>query len=165
MLKLAPRWLPHLSLMLDDLGNPSAAAIARTLGVSETLTRRWIRSGDAPRAAQLALFWLTRWGRSEVDAKAVNDARLSHQTCEALRREVTLLREENARLLRLGDFGAANDPGLLQGQPSQGSDQRDQARCDPRRPIGRLTALAKPPAHQTIPVPNRAQRSLSVRPE
>lgn len=111
MLSRAPRALPALPLLLSDLGNPSAAAIGRALGVSERTAWRWLAAGDAPRPASLALYWLTTWGWSAVEAEARNRLALAEQLAAAWKRERDALAAENARLRAIGDFGCANDPG------------------------------------------------------
>jgi len=95
---------------LDDLGNPSPARVGRVLGLGERTIYRYNRAGYAPRAVQLALFWLTRWGRSAVHAQATNDAIVACTYCEALRREVRQLEATVSRLVALGNSGAANQP-------------------------------------------------------
>lgn len=106
---LAPRQLPPLSYLLDDL--PAAPrAVARHLGVSWRTLQRWIKREQAPRAALLALFFESRWGRSALDAKAVNDARVAHGLARALEGENAKLRERIAYLERVGQFGTANAP-------------------------------------------------------
>ena len=107
-----PVQLPVWHTILDDLGRPPPARIAKALGIGERTVYRYNRDGQAPRACTLALFWLTRWGRGIIDAQAVNDARLAVGYFEALRRQVAELERENARLLALGHSGAANDPTL-----------------------------------------------------
>lgn len=108
----APRRLPLWELILADLGDPPPARVARVLGVGLSTVYRWKAAGGAPRAAQMALFWLTRWGRSMVDAQAVNDAQMAVGLVDSLQSELRALQAENARLLRLGDFGSANAPAL-----------------------------------------------------
>jgi hypothetical protein len=114
--------LPPLSLIVADLANPSPEQLGRALGVSSRTVRRWIAADQAPRSAVLALFWLTRWGRSELDAhlhaQAVNGASL----VRALRRDLDLERSRLSRLVRLADFGASNSPLLhLDGQSKPGA--------------------------------------------
>jgi hypothetical protein len=113
MLHTAPRHLPALSLMLDDIGNPKPAALAKTLGVAERTVFRWLADDDAPRAVLLALYWLTTWGRGAVDAQATNDARQYAQLADAYRSENERLRAELARVLAAGDFGTANAPTMV----------------------------------------------------
>lgn len=106
----APRALPIWQSILDDLGNPPPARVARVLGVGARTVYRWNRTGKAPRSACLALFWLTRWGRSEVDCAAVNDATAAVGYANALYVEVQQLRTQLAHVLALSDSGAANSP-------------------------------------------------------
>lgn len=60
----------------------------------------------------LSLFWLTRWGRSEVDCRATNDAAMSHAMLKLYQRLAEQLRADVERLLALGSahYGAANSP-------------------------------------------------------
>jgi hypothetical protein len=74
MLNRIPRSIPPLSMMLDDLGRPRTAALARALDVSPSTARRWIAADHAPRTVLIGLFWLTSWGRSAVDCEAHNAA-------------------------------------------------------------------------------------------
>ena len=64
-----------------------------------------------PRPAHLALFWLSRWGRSIVDSAAVNDARLYAGLARARAEEISRLEVKLAKLIAIADFGCANDPG------------------------------------------------------
>lgn len=112
----APASLPIWQLILDDLGCPPVPRIARTLGVSQRSVYRWNRQGSAPRMACLALFWLTRWGVSRVDAQAVNDARTACGMLACLQQENAQLRQAVAHLQTLGQYGSANSP-LLRGTP------------------------------------------------
>lgn len=107
-----PRETPPLSLILEDIGRPAPAAVARALGVAPCTVSRWIAADDAPRLAALALFWLTRWGMSRVDCEAVNAATLYAQQARGLADELAQVRAQIARLARLGDYGSANDPVL-----------------------------------------------------
>lgn len=110
-----PVQLPSLALMLDDLGQPGVDKLAAALGVTPRTVRRWLADGMAPRPAMLALFWVTRWGLSLVDAEAARLADLHAAEADCLRREVSALRDELARVLAVGDFGAANDASLSNG--------------------------------------------------
>lgn len=123
----APRALPIWQSIIEDLGNPHPRAVARVLGVGTRTVYRWHRDGRAPRAACLALFWLTRWGRSLVDADAVRSCQLAVAYANALERErdqlAADLRRLHARLehvLSLADTGAANEPVILEGAPHVG---------------------------------------------
>ena len=105
----APRRLPVWQSILEDLSNPPAPRVARVLGTGVRTVYRWNAAGRAPRSAQLALFWLTRWGRASVHAQATNDAMVACGLVSALRRDVARLEAERAHLLAIG-FGSANDP-------------------------------------------------------
>ena len=98
----APSSLPIWQLILDDLGGPPPARVARVLGVGQRTVYRWNQRGHAPRSAALALYWLTRWGRSAVHTLAVNDALMAVQLAASLER----VRDQLA-LLREQAFGAA----------------------------------------------------------
>jgi predicted DNA-binding transcriptional regulator AlpA len=106
----APRALPIWETILADLSNPPAPRVARVLGVGASTVYRWNQTGRAPRSACLALFWLTRWGRSEVHAQAVNDAILAASCLRSLQDELDRTRLELARVLALNASGAANHP-------------------------------------------------------
>ena len=82
-----PAQVPIWDLILDDLGRPPAERIARALGVGRTTVYRWNRAGSAPKVAALALFWLTRWGHSQIHADATNDAILAAQLVRSLSAE------------------------------------------------------------------------------
>src|ERR1700757_1925801 len=86
-----PRVLPVWQVILDDLGDPPAHRVARTLGIGVRTVYRYRAEGRAPRACCLALFWLTRWGRSAVDAQATNDAITACGYVAGLEREVARL--------------------------------------------------------------------------
>lgn len=75
-------------MILGDLGDPPADRIAKVLGVGARTVYRWNRAGNAPRSACLALFWLTRWGRSQVHCQAQSDAVLAVQYSVALKAEL-----------------------------------------------------------------------------
>lgn len=113
MLNRLPKATPCLSDMLADIGNPTPRALARALDVNPATVRRWISAGTAPQPALLALFWLTRWGRSSVDAEAHNAATMHAAHARELARELTLSRAQVARLRTLLDRrsdDAANSP-------------------------------------------------------
>ena len=106
----APSTLPIWHLILGDLGDPPAHRVARVLGVGQRTVYRWNQRGHAPRSATLALYWLTRWGRSAVHTQAVNDALMAVQLAASLERERDQLQAQLARVLALADTGAANRP-------------------------------------------------------
>lgn len=67
MLNRLPKYPPSLGDMLADIGNPGDKAVAKAFGVTTRTVRNWHRRG-APRPVLLSLFWLTRWGCSELDS-------------------------------------------------------------------------------------------------
>jgi hypothetical protein len=105
-----PRTLPPLATLLADLGNPAPREWARALGVSERTAWRWQAAGKAPRAVALALFWVTRWGWSQIESEALYAVDLLRSTSRAAQAEKMALRAEIERLASIGDYGAANDP-------------------------------------------------------
>jgi len=112
----APSSLPIWQLILEDLGEPHPAQIAKVLGVGARTVYRWNRAGRAPRSAALALFWLTRWGRSQVHTQATNDALMAVALARSLGDEVNTLRVQLAHVLALSESGAANAP-ILRSHP------------------------------------------------
>lgn len=94
-------------IFVDELGGPKA--VTKYLGVHENTMRRWLSTGRVPRAAVLALFWESKYGRSHIYTDQVNEIRL-------LYRQVCLLREQFQRAkdlvtgLRAMDSGSANEP-------------------------------------------------------
>jgi predicted DNA-binding transcriptional regulator AlpA len=110
MLNRLPRMMPPLPMMLDDIGNPKPRDLARALGVSERTMQRWVAKDNAPVPVQLAIFWLTRWGQSAVNAEAQNISALNASMVRCLRHEIVELKATLGRLGRIADFGAANDP-------------------------------------------------------
>lgn len=108
----APRQLPPLDLLMHDIGRPAADVVAHALGVTTRTVYNWQASAQAPRPAHLALFWESRWGRSVLNAEAVNGERFAHGLAEALKRENAMLRARVAYLERVGQFGSANAPTL-----------------------------------------------------
>jgi hypothetical protein len=110
MLTKHPRVTPAYGDMLADLGNPSPQQVAKALGVSEFMARKWQRTNDAPRAVMLALFWVTSWGQQWANVDTFNDAQAQRQLAHAFRRRNLELESQITRLARIADFGCANDP-------------------------------------------------------
>jgi predicted DNA-binding transcriptional regulator AlpA len=113
MLNRLPRQLPRLAEMLADIGNPAPRDVAKALGYSERTVRAWLRSDDAPRAVMLAVFWLTRWGMSSVDAEAYNLIQLHAGRAQCERQRADELENAVDVLEQSGSFGAANSPIML----------------------------------------------------
>lgn len=110
LLVLLPKWTPPLEVMLADIGSPSSRELAKALKVHHSTVERWKRIGKAPRTALLALFYITRWGRSDVHCRAENDARAQAALAFHLKSELDKATAQLARLGQIGDFGSANDP-------------------------------------------------------
>lgn len=106
----APKQTPSLSVLLDDLGRPAPRAVARLLDVHERTVYGWQAKDEAPRAALLALFWESSWGRQWVHAMAVNDARMAAVSVSVLEAENLRLKGRIAYLERVADYGSANAP-------------------------------------------------------
>lgn len=124
------RRLPSLTEMAIDL-QATPAELASYWGVSKSTAYRWLSVGNAPRAAMLALYWLTRWGLSELDADTHNRANVFEGLAQALQRELWRQREDFTRLARIGHYGSANDP-LPHVAPLLGLD--DAGTLEARRP-------------------------------
>lgn len=116
----APRQLPTLDAMLSDLGRPPADVVARALGVTPRTVRRWLADGDAPRPVLLALFWESRFGRSQFAADAQNAAMWARAQVAGLEREKATLERRVAYLEGLACYGSANAPTLAPARAAGG---------------------------------------------
>lgn len=119
-----PLHLPYWRTLMDDLCNPSAATVARALGIGERTVQRYNATGHAPRVVCLAVFWVTRWGRSSVNAQATNDACLMANYVRSMHAHANALSSQVEHLLSIGNFGSANDPSQA-GPCHPETDQRD----------------------------------------
>lgn len=146
MLFLIPKDVPAFELMLADIGRPDAHALARALGVTERTVKRWLARGQAPRAAMLAIYWITQWGQNQVHTKAHNDAVLFASYVRALKDRVDQLEAQVTQLGRIGDFGTANDPAPNVVPVPPGARARPTPVQQARQPRGkpRSTSEAKP---------------------
>lgn len=106
----APSYVPIWPLLMDDLCQPPADRVARILGISARTVRRYNRTGQAPRAICLAVFWLTSWGRNAIHTQAHNDAELAVSYVQALSSRIRELEDAVRHLQVLNATGAANDP-------------------------------------------------------
>lgn len=110
----SPARLPPFDLMCNDLGVPDAQ-IARYLGVTTRTLKKWRHRG-APRAAQLALFWESRYGMSAIDTERGNLISHYFQAAGMHEREVKRLRQVIQRLEAERGTGhdvAANSPFMV----------------------------------------------------
>ncbi len=112
MLSHLPRHVPPAPVLLADLGHPTAAEIAKALGVSVRTVWRW-QAGDWPRCAQLALFYCSRWGWSQTDSEARFRVSLAEQHVEALAAELATARAQLVTAVDLANTGAANAPVMI----------------------------------------------------
>jgi hypothetical protein len=96
-----------LRLFIDELGG--VKRVHKYLGVTERSVWRWLSTGRAPRAAVLALYWESKWGRSQIFSDQVNEIRL-------LYRQVCILQDQYQKAkdiitgLRSMHAGSANEP-------------------------------------------------------
>lgn len=101
--------MPDWGTMLRDVpAKPDQ--LARHLAVSTRTLERYSAAGDAPRAVMLALFWETRWGISQADTDAANQATRFYALAQSLKRENEQLRADLQKLQQAADFGCANAP-------------------------------------------------------
>lgn len=101
--------LPALTLIVDDIcGSPNE--IAKLLHRNTDTVIRWIGNDSAPRSSHLALFLMSRWGRSELSCDAYNERMVNTNLIRALNDECNRLRQKIEDLCQIGDFGSANDP-------------------------------------------------------
>jgi hypothetical protein len=98
MLHRLPRRLPPLGVLLDDIGRPHPSSLAAALDVDVRTVRRWLKADTAPRPVLLALYWLTRWGCSDIDAELHNRAATFALLADAQSRELTRIRLELSEL-------------------------------------------------------------------
>ncbi len=108
-------------MFMDEIGG-SATTVSRYLGVSESTVRGWLREATpVPRGVVLALFWESKWGRSQIFTDQVNEIRL-------LYRQVCILQEQYQKAkdiitgLRAMHTGSANEP-LFEELPDLGYQQ------------------------------------------
>lgn len=103
--------LPPFSLMLRDVPF-SVVHVAQHLGVSVQTVEKYAKTENAPRAAMLALFWETRWGRSAADVEASNWGAMYYRLAKSLERENKVLKQQMAQLEAAAAAGdpAANAP-------------------------------------------------------
>jgi transcriptional regulator with XRE-family HTH domain len=89
---------------------PAAQRRGRYLGVSASTLRRWRALDRAPRPALLALFWVSSWGQSALDADLANYATIHAGLARSRETALHNLRAKIVRLMCLAHFGSANDP-------------------------------------------------------
>ena len=149
----APKHLPPLAALIEDLGNPSAIVLAKHLGVSKRSVQRWLLTATAPRPVLLALFWDTRCGRAAVECRAVNDARLQAALARCHRDEARARLVEIEHLLSVGNFGSANQPLMTVDAPAlvamRPPAREDQGQAMPA-PVPEVAPRLAEPARQRV---------------
>lgn len=75
-------------MFVDELGGPKK--VCKYLEIGERTLRRWLATENVPRASVLALYWESKYGRSQIFTDQVNEIRL-------LYRRVCILQEQYSR--------------------------------------------------------------------
>ena len=96
-----------LSLFVKELGG--IKTVHKYLGVSERTVYQWLSSGRVPRAAVLALFWETQWGRGHIYTDQVNEIRLLYAQLNLMQRQYRRATQIITGLRAL-HAGSANEP-------------------------------------------------------
>lgn len=144
-----------LRMFIDELGGPKR--VHKYLGVSERTVWHWLSAGRAPRAAVLALFWESRWGRSQIFTEQVNEIRL-------LYRQVCILQDQYQKAkdiitgLRAMHAGSANEP-LFEELPDLGHRQPPSFDADAALPV---TPEAAAPIQDAPPAPVSARATQAM---
>ena len=93
-------------LFMGEFGGP--AEVCKYLGVSERTVKNWISKGKVPRTAVLALFWESKYGRSEIFADQVTEIRWLYRRVCQLQEQYIKAKDVVAGLKRLHS-GAENE--------------------------------------------------------
>ncbi|WP_180125480.1 hypothetical protein [Rhodoferax sp. BLA1] len=91
---------------VHELGGPKL--VAKFLDVTERTVWRWLAEENAPRAAILALYWETQYGRSLIDTDQVNEIRLLYQRIHILTEQYQCAKDIVTALRKL-QTGSANE--------------------------------------------------------
>jgi len=105
--------------LLDQL-QATPAEVAKFLQVTERSVWRWLSEGSAPFAALAALWHETPTGRHVTALDVGNEVVIYRGLSSAHEKAAQDARATLARVLAIGDFGAANDP-VLSGPPPGGA--------------------------------------------
>jgi len=96
-----------MRMLIDELGGPKR--VCKYLDVTERTVWRWMAGAPVPRASVLALYWESKYGRSQIFTDQVNEIRL-------LYRQICILQEQYQKAkdivtgLRAMHAGSANEP-------------------------------------------------------
>ncbi len=115
---LTPTHTPPLSMLLQDVGNPSNREIARYLDVSERTVYRWRADDCAPQPVLLSIFWLSSYGADQLRCDALAGLQYQQSLTNSLRHENQNLRVRVSWLEKNGRFDCANQPFLHPVLPS-----------------------------------------------
>lgn len=110
-LHLIPRYVPPPSELLPMVG-ATPRQLARALDLTDRTIARWLAADEMPRAAALALYWLTPVGWSNVVSEGAHRLKIAEGLADALGRQNGALVARVALLERTGHFGSANAPTL-----------------------------------------------------
>lgn len=97
-----------LAVLLDAIP-ASHKDIAAHLGISVRTLHSWIATDSAPRAAVVALYLESDYGRQSIHTELHNRAALMSDLADCLRRERSMLRARIERLESLAEHGSANE--------------------------------------------------------
>jgi hypothetical protein len=107
-----------LRALLEEL-HATPAEVAKFLQVTERSVWRWLSEGSAPFPVLAALWHETPTGRHVSALDVGNELVLHRGLAQAHEKAHAAAVDTLARLLAIGDFGAANDP-VLNGPPPPG---------------------------------------------
>ena len=102
-----PAWLLPLSFLLNDQTEPQKK-VARHLGVSLRTLQRYKARDNAPRAVYLANWFESRWEKSALHGKTLNEAVQSRSCVTSLERECERLKDVRRLLDEDKERPAAN---------------------------------------------------------
>lgn len=135
-----------LKLFVRELGG--VKAVHKHLGVSERTVYQWLSSGNVPRAAVLALFWETQWGRGHIYTDQVNEIRLLYAQLNLMQRQYRRATQIITGLRAL-HAGSANEPLFeelpdwpIQRSPSFGTSEETENFAERVREAIRMTEQA-----------------------
>lgn len=153
-------------IFVDQLGGPKR--VHKFLDVSERTVLRWLSTGRVPRAAVLALYWETKYGRSQIFTDQVNEIRLLYRRVCILQEQYGRAKDIVAGLRRL-HTGTANEaifeeledwhelPPNTYGEPASSSYATAQFRSD-----GQSQALVPKAGEDNPKVSARAKAAVAA---
>lgn len=103
-----PRQLPALDVLLDSMGAPRDAAVARFLGVTPRTVHNWRAANCAPSPATVALFLVSPFGLTETVLHHKNAAMRANSYAACMVSVAEKLQQRIDWLERYGPGTAAN---------------------------------------------------------